>query len=115
VLTDYGWRNPIIAAATHLSEEPVAPETTHSNHQTESIGSVQFIVSPPLDIARFVRLLRETRGALACTVVQITGSCRDGCIVTMNLLERTIRADVSATLMDFKKTLGLEVFVEEDI
>ena len=115
MLNGYGWRNPIIAAATNLTEEPVAPATSHGNHETESIDSVQFIVSPPLDIAHFLRLLRETKDAFDCNVVQITGSCRDGCIVTMNLPDRAIRANVSATLMDFNRTLGLEVFIEEDI
>ncbi len=115
MLNGYGWRNPIIAAATNLTEEPVAPATTHGNHATESIDSVQFIVSPPLDIACFMRLLREARHAFDCNVTQITGSYRDGCIVTMNLPNRAIRTNVSATLMDFNRTLGLEVFIEEDI
>ena len=108
-------RNPVIAAAASLAAESEAWQASYAARADGAAGSVQFIVSPPLDIASFMKLLRKTKETFDCTVVQITGSYRDGCIVTMNLPDREVRDSVSATLMGFSRTLGLEMFIDEDI
>lgn len=108
------WTNPIIAAAVNLVKEDDFYSNAQVSPENEGIENIQFVVSPPVDIAQFMVFLRELKGVVPGSIVKITGSYQEGCTVIIVLPEPASHASISTMLDDFSTTLGIDVVFKED-
>ena len=107
------WTNPIMAAAVRLVNEDGFYGQAQAARGNEEIENVQFVVSPPVDIAQFMVFLRELKGIIPGNIMKITGSYQEGCAVTVVLPEPQPHSRISAILRDLSRALGIEVVLKE--